>query len=317
MRAMIVAAGLGTRLRPLTELRPKPALPVRGLPLLAYNLALLAKHGVREVVINTHVLPERLKEAARRFCPAEIALEFSVEEELLDTGGGIRRVADFLSAGGASGSEPCLILGGDMILDADLSALIEKHRSADAAVTLLLRADPRTAKFGSIGIDAEGRIRRIGRRFDLGGETGAGLYTWANVLSPRAFESLPDREVFSHLDDWLAPLLAQGAEDIRAELWDTAACFWEPVGTPAEYLAANLARPNLSFLDVDALARAHGTRFEGDLVLGAGATLGAGASLRRAVVWEGEQVPAGLEVSGGVFAGGAFHGCGREDEVGV
>ena len=85
MRAMIVAAGLGTRLRPLSSLRPKPALPVRGIPLIGYTLALLRHHGVREVVINTHHLPERLEAAARAECPDGLALHFSRETTLLDT----------------------------------------------------------------------------------------------------------------------------------------------------------------------------------------------------------------------------------------
>ena len=77
MRAMIVAAGLGTRLRPLTDLRPKPTVPVRGLPLLAYGLAWLRVHGVTEVMINTHHLPEILQETAQHHCPAGMRLSFS------------------------------------------------------------------------------------------------------------------------------------------------------------------------------------------------------------------------------------------------
>ena len=90
MRAMIVAAGLGTRLLPLTKLLPKPALPVRGVPLVAYQLALLRDHGVREVAINVHHLPEALEAAAERWCPPGLALRFSREPELLGTGGGHR-----------------------------------------------------------------------------------------------------------------------------------------------------------------------------------------------------------------------------------
>jgi NDP-sugar pyrophosphorylase family protein len=306
---MIVGAGLGTRLRPLTELRPKPALPVRGVPLVAFQLALLAHHGVREVVLNAHHLPERLVEAARRHCPPGVSLRFSIETRLLDTGGGIRRVADFLRE-----SDPCLIVAADMLLDADLSALVRLHRGRGDALTMLLRDDPRAARFGSVGVDAEGRVRRIGRRFDLGGETGSGVYVWANVVSARALDALPEREVFSHFDEWLAPLLSAGADDIRGEVWSGQRCAWEPVGTPAEYLAANLGPPPLSYLDLDAAARRCGTRLEAGLVLGCGATLGAGASLRRAVVWEDERVPAGLRACGGVFAGGTFHHCpGPED----
>ena len=88
---MIIAAGLGTRLRPLTELRPKPAMPVRGIPLVAYPLALLAAHGVDEVVINVHHMPELLMDAARAHRPAGMAIEFSEEPELLGTGGAFRR----------------------------------------------------------------------------------------------------------------------------------------------------------------------------------------------------------------------------------
>jgi mannose-1-phosphate guanylyltransferase len=303
---MIVAAGLGTRLRPLTGWRPKPALPVRGLPLLAYQLELLAHHGVDEVMINAHHLPELLVETAQRCCPPRVGLRFSIEERLLDTGGAIRRVADFLRE-----SDPCLIVGGDMLLDLDLTALLASHRERGDAVTLLLRDDPRAAAFGSIGIDREGCVRRIARRFDLGQETGAGLYAWVNVVAARALDSLPEREVFSHLDDWIAPLLAAGARDIRGELLAADTGVWEPVGTLPEYLAANLRARRFSYFDAAARAREQGTRFDADLVVGAGATLGPGASLRRTVIWDGEHVPAGFRGHDGVYAGGQFHSCGE------
>jgi mannose-1-phosphate guanylyltransferase len=299
MRAMIVAAGLGTRLRPFTELRPKPALPVRGLPLIAYTLALLRHHGVDEVVINTHHLPETLEAAAREHRPAGLSLRFSHEVELLDTGGGIRRVADFLRE-----SDPALLIGGDMWIDADLRALVAGHRDRGDAISMLLREDERTAEFGSVGVDAQGRVRRIGSRFDLGGESRAGVYTWVNAVSPRAFDALPEARVFSHFDGWINPLLASGARDIGG-VFDP--CTWEPVGTPQEYLSANLTPPQLSFLDVDAHARARGVRLEGGCVIGAGATIEPGARLDRVVVWDKEHVPANFRAESGVFAGGRFH----------
>jgi mannose-1-phosphate guanylyltransferase len=296
---MIVAAGLGTRLRPLTALRPKPALPVRGIPLVGYTLALLRHHGVREAVINTHHLPEQLEAAARAECPDGLRLHFSRETTLLDTGGGIRRVADFLRE-----SDPCLIVGGDMLIDADLGALLRLHRERGDAVTMLLREDPREASFGGVGVDADERVRRIGSRFDLGGSVRSGIYTWVNVVAARTLESLPARESFSHFEGWWWPLLQSGARDVRASF---APCRWEPVGTPLEYLEANLEPLRFPWFDADARARARGVRFEHDCVLGAGASLGDGASLRKVVVWEGERVPPGLHAERGVFAGGAFH----------
>lgn len=304
MRAMIVAAGLGTRMRPLTQWRPKPAVPVCGVPLVAYQLALLAHHGVREVIINAHHLPDKLIEAAEAWCPEGLDLEFSIEESLLDTGGGIRRAAAFLRE-----SDPCLVIGGDMLLDADLRGLCRRHRERGDAATFLLRRDPRTAEFGSVGVDAEGRVRRIGRNTDLGGERDAGLYVWANVMSPRVFDTMPEQEVFSHLRDWLAPLLEAGARDIRGEVMDVTEGVWEPVGTLDEYLAVNLAPPPLTYFDPRAAAEKAGAQLSPGLVLGAGATLGAGASLRDSVVWEGERVPPGFVASNGVYAAGEFHPC--------
>jgi NDP-sugar pyrophosphorylase family protein len=301
---MIVAAGLGTRLQPLTHHRPKPAVPIRGIPMIAYNLAFIARAGVTEVVINVHHLPEALIAAARRWCPPGLLLHFSHEPELLHTGGAIRRVAAFLRE-----SDPSFVLGGDMILDFDLAAMIRRHREGDHAATLVLREDPRAPGFGTIGIDGGGRVRRIAQRFDLGGGERAGIYTWANLFAPSAFDSLPDREVFNHLDDWLAPLLERGAEDIRGVVLPRAECTWEPVGTLAEYLDVNLHLPRLSYLDPDALARADGARIEKDCIIGRGAAIGRGSRLRRVVVWDGEKVPEGFEGEDGVYAAGAFHSC--------
>jgi mannose-1-phosphate guanylyltransferase len=310
MRAMIVAAGLGTRLQPLTDLLPKPALPVRGVPLVAYQLALLRDHGVREVVINVHHLAGALEAAAERWCPPGLELHFSRERELLGTGGGILRMADFLRE-----SDPSLVIGGDMVLDFDLGGLTDWHRAGRHAASLLLREDPRAARFGTIGVDREGRVRRVAGRFDLGGECRAGVYAWANVLSPRIFDSAPERGAFSHLDDWWMPELSRGADDIRGLVATEDACLWEPVGTPAEYLAANLSLPALSFMDLDEASARAGARILRDaagapsVVLGAGARLAEDVELTRAVVWDGERVPAGFRGSGGVFAGGAWYDC--------
>jgi NDP-sugar pyrophosphorylase family protein len=304
MRGMIVAASRGTRLQPLTHHRPKPAVPIRGIPLIAYPLAFLARAGISEIVINVHHLPECLIAAAQRWCPAHLKLRFSHEPELLHTGGAIRRVAAFLRE-----SDPCVVLGGDMILDFDLAATIRRHREGGHAATLVLREDPRARRFGTIGVDGEGCVRRIAQRFDLGGADRAGVYTWANLFSRRALESLPDRSAFNHLDDWLAPLLARGADDIRAVVLPPADCAWEPVGTLSEYLDVNLHPPSLSYLDPDALAREDGTRIEEDCIIGRGAAIGSGARLQRAVVWDGETVPDGFQGEDGVYAGGAFHSC--------
>ena len=134
-----------------------------------------------------------------------------------------------------------------------------------------------------------------------------------NVVAARALASLPERERFGHLDHWIAPLLAAGADDVRGEIAAVDASIWEPVGTLPEYLRANLHPPALSYFDADARALSEGTEFEADLVIGAGATLAPGASLRRAVVWDGEDVGPEVHASDGVFAGGSFVRCLDDD----
>ncbi len=302
MRALILAAGLGERMRPLSALRAKPALPVRGIPVVAHLLALLERHDVREVVINLHHLPDTLRDAVEAWCPDGMRVEFSHEPALLGTGGAIRRVRSFLA-----GSDPSLILAGDMLLDGDLGALIERHRKREGAVTLLLKEDPRAERFGTIGIDAEGVIRRIGRGFDLGGSVRAGIYVHATVISPRALEWLPELERIEQHRQWLAPALVEGHRDIRGELghdW-----VWEPIGTPAEYLRANLEPPRLTQWDCDAVARARGVRIDPGRILGRRARIGDDAVLERVVVWDDEKVPDGFQARDGVFAGGRFHAC--------
>ncbi len=301
---MIVAAGLGTRLRPLTEWLPKPAVPVRGVPIIAYGLELLAAAGVTEVVINVHHHPERLIEAAESWQPPKLGIRFSHEGDLLHTGGAIRRVASFLRE-----SETCVVIGGDMLVDLDLPALVRAHAASGRAITALLADDPRIASFGSIGLDAAGRMRRIGRRVDHGGETQRGLYTWVNVLSARAFEGMPERDVFNHLEDWWGTRAAVDPDSVGGVVLGPSDCAWEPVGTPAEYLAANFTPPRARYFDADAAALARGARLEPGLVASPGAEVGDGCELDRVVVWSGERVPAGTRASHGVFAGGRFVSC--------
>lgn len=304
MRAMILAAGLGTRMGTLSELLPKPVLPVLGIPLVAWPLAWLARHGFTEVVMNLHHLPDAARAAAETWAPPGLALRFSEEPALLGTGGGIRRAAAFLRE-----SDPSLVVSGDMLCDLDLGALVARHRARGDRATVVLRDDARADRFGTIGVDAAGGIRRIARRFDLGGEAARGVNVSVYLFARRAFDSLPEREVFNHLLDWLAPDLAAGAGDLRGELVPGAELLWEPVGTPGEYLAANLGCPPVSYFDAGGRARALGVRIEPGLVVGAGARLGAGVRLRRAVVWGGETVPDGFAGEDGVFAGGRFHPC--------
>jgi mannose-1-phosphate guanylyltransferase len=320
MKAMILAAGLGTRLRPLSDHCAKPAMPIRGRPVVSLLLEFLNRQGIRDIMINLHYLPETIRGAVENDCPRDTHIVWSDEPEPLGTGGGIRRAADFLS-----GAEECIVLSGDMLIDIDLATLIGVHHQRQFDATFVLLDDARSSDFGTIGIDAGGCVTRVGKRTvaDNVREDRAGLFTGVRIFSRRVFDRWPDATVFEDLRDWLMPGMEAGAfrvggafvESSGAESSEVASSgsVWEPVGTPNEYLRMNLDPPLLPSLggqasqwsgDIRILGAAH------DVIVGTGAEIGENVHLERAIVWAGEKVPAGLVAQDGVFAAGRFHDCG-------
>src|SRR5437870_5981980 len=155
MKAMVLAAGLGTRLRPLTATLPKPLLPVAGRPILEWNLLLLKRHGITEVIINLHHLGEQIVRALGDGARLGLRLAYSHEPTLQGTGGGIKQAAPFLKGG------PFLVLNGDTLSDCDLTALIAAHRASRALATLAVRDDPNASSWGPVTLDAHARILQI------------------------------------------------------------------------------------------------------------------------------------------------------------
>ncbi len=309
---MILAAGLGTRMRPLTDERAKPALPVRGRPVVSLLLELLARQGIREVLINLHHLPDTIRRAVEGDHPSSVEILWSHEEKPLGTGGGLRRAADFLR-----GSETCLVLAGDMLLDLDLAALIARHRASGRDVTLHLRRDPREASFGTIGLDAAGRVCRVGRNgLRLAGdpapavERARGLFTGVRLFQREVLSDWPENEVFEDLRDWLMPRAERGDLSLGGELEEAGGGVWEPVGTPEEYLLVNLEPPDLPHLGGPARAWERGIEIRGragDVIASRGARIAADAELSRCVVWEDAVVPSGARVREGVYGARGFH----------
>jgi NDP-sugar pyrophosphorylase family protein len=317
VRAMILAAGLGTRLSPLTDYRAKPALPVRGRPVISLLLELLWHHGIEEVLVNLHHLPETIRAAVDADHPEGMRITWSEEPRPLGTGGGIRRAADFLS-----GSTDCIVMAGDMLLDMDLTDLLARHRASGRDVTLVLRDDSRGLDFGTIGIDANARVTRIGKRelarprahdASNGQEKFSGLFTSVRFYSSAALKGWPTETLaFEDLRDWLAPRIESGETSVGAEVVDVAGTVWEPVGTPAEYLDVNLCPPELPSLGGDASGWARDilpVESEHANVIARSADIPADACLEHCVVWDREHVPAGFQGSHGVYAGNTFHPC--------
>ena len=183
MKAMVLAAGLGTRLRPLTDDVPKPLLPVAGRPMIAYPLLQLHAAGVEDVVVNVHHHAEQVRTVLGDGSAFGVRLHYSIEETLLDTGGGLERARAWL------GDDTFLVLNADSAHDVPLRAVADFHREKGALVTMVLRPDPQALRYGLIEIDRQSRIRRfLGEPRVYSGELCPLMYAGVCVFEPRVFQ---------------------------------------------------------------------------------------------------------------------------------
>ncbi len=212
MRAMILAAGFGTRMRPLTDRLPKALVPVAGRPLIEYSLLFVKSHGIEEVVLNLHHLGPLLREALGDGSAYGLRITYSAEDPILDTGGGIKKAQPFLDG------EPFLVLNSDTILDFDLPALLATHRQTQAIGTLLLRPNPDEATYGRIETDRTGVVRRIrGEPSELAVTEPLSplIFTGCQVLAPRIFAAMPAGRAFSTTHE-LYPQLIRAGETLQS-----------------------------------------------------------------------------------------------------
>jgi mannose-1-phosphate guanylyltransferase len=242
MKAMVLAAGMGTRLRPLTLDRPKPLVDVGGRPLITYNLLLLRRYGIRDVVINLHHQGDALREALGDGSALGVRIHWSPEEPLLDTGGAMKNVEHLLAG------DDFLVLNGDTIVDLPLDALIAAHRERGGIATLVLRHDPEQQRYGIIEIDAERRVRRfLGKPADAAGPLTPYMFAGVHVIAPRIFAAMPELRPFSITRDTYPATLAAG-DPIYGYPF---AGFWRVVDTADDRARAErelAAHPPLAFL---------------------------------------------------------------------
>lgn len=197
MHAMLFAAGLGTRLRPLTHELPKPVVPVANRPLAWFAMDRLARAGVTKIVANVHYLADRAEAQLQAWVPEGVELVVLREDDLLGTGGGLSNARAALFEG-LGADEPVLVMNGDIVFNADLEAAIEAHRTRGAIATMVLREDADADRHGSIeidGADRAGFVRRMLGHPEMSPEEAPELrklmFTGVHVLSQEAFDDLP------------------------------------------------------------------------------------------------------------------------------
>jgi mannose-1-phosphate guanylyltransferase len=317
---MVMAAGLGTRLRPLTYEVPKPLVPVVNRPVMEHILELLPGHGFMEVISNLHWFPEAIRNRIGDGSALGVDLTYRYEEELLGTAGGVRNVGEFF------GPEPFLVMAGDALTDIDLTGLREAHERNGGIATLAVTRVANVSEFGVVIVDSEGRIQGFQEKPDpeeaLSNLANCMIY----VLEHEIFDYFPDRPVVDFALD-VFPALLENDVPFHVHVIDE---YWNDVGSLPEYLQGNLdalegavsVKGGGTLLDAAGGEEAIETgepgvsgpvlvgegceidpsaRLDGPLVIGDGCIVGPGARVKHSVLLPGSEVAAEALVAGAIY----------------
>ncbi|HEY7141778.1 MAG TPA: NDP-sugar synthase [Methylomirabilota bacterium] len=319
VQAVILAGGLGTRLRPLTLERPKPVVPLLNVPFLSYQLALLGVHGVRDVILSVSHRAEAIRAIMARERLGDVRLRDVVEAEPLGTAGGVRNAADLVDG-------RVVVLNGDVLTDLDLTAMLRMHEARGAAATIYLTPVENPTAYGLVELEPDGRVHRFlekpGWEEVTTNTVNAGVY----ILERELLEWIPKGEPCS-IEREFFPLLLER----RAAFYGfVSPGYWLDIGTPVKYfqaqqdllarrLQAHVAPPGRAGPEgwvhptttVAPSARLRGPVAIGSdcrveagavvgpgTVLGAGCRIGAGAQIDTAVLWEDVEVGAAAHLTG-------------------
>jgi NDP-sugar pyrophosphorylase family protein len=310
---MILAAGYGTRLWPLTADRAKPALPFMNRPLVGYVAEYLARQGCRELAVNLHHQPESVRAALGDGTRFGVRLTYFEEPVILGTSGALDNARDFLS------SDTFIVVNGKLATDIDLAAALATHRRTGALATLVVRRNVERERYTIIrtrgdrydgfggfpappsdnagdaaSVPLIGESQAARRAPQAAGEEAAGeesagdaplMFTGIHIMEPRIFDYVP-RGVFSDSITDVYPAAMQAGERIAAHVADG---YWYELSTVPRYLDTSIA-----------LMRREGR----DVELGPGASVAPGADVHDAVLWEDAHVAAGARVRRGVLGAG-------------
>lgn len=282
MKAMILAAGFGTRLWPLTIGRTKPAIPFLNRPLIAFTIDYLRKYGFKDVIINLHHEPESVKEQIGDGSRFGVRIHYSLEEpEILGTSGALDRVRDQFD------QETFVVINGKIITDIDLAAALETHRQKKALATLVLLPNVKRERFSEVKITDDGRIAKFAGfphadspqpaihnpQFPL-------MFTGIHIMEPQIFDYIPHGVFSDSVRDVYPAAMADG-KTVAAHV-AASDSFWRELSTIERYLEISL-----EFL----------ARENRDVEMDAGCLIESGAQIVRSILWKGVRVESGAKLS--------------------
>lgn len=304
MKAMILAAGLGTRLRPYSNYRPKPLFPVLGKPLVSRLIDLLRRQGFRTIIVNCHLQKEQFVEVLQ----GETGVFLQYEEKVLGTGGGLCKAREFF------GSEPFLVVNGDILHSLDLVDIYKQHLAASAPISMVVHD---LARFNNLLVSADNKVTalRIGSR-DYAPKNSARSLAFAGiqVVDPSIFEHRASSVFFDIIDLYKETITA----GIPINAIEVKGHFWTDIGTPTDYLELHrdlLTDTSLADMigwdvSVDGPVMVDkGAHLGRDVAfaewafVGSGAKIGDGSRITRSVVWDGAVVPENTIVEDEIVVG--------------
>ena len=227
MNAILLAAGIGERLRPLTHVIPKALLPVAGIPVIIRNLNLLRSCGVEEVVINLYSIPDAIKKEVSAF--SGIKILFSEEETILGTAGGIKRAANLL------GKKEFIVMNVDILADVDLNDLLRFHREKKGICTMVLRTDKNAALYGPIETDEQGKVKRFLGQPQTDEVLDTYMFTGIQVMHLDFLAGAPENS-YSDISKDVYPESVHAEKEIFGYIFRD---HWVDIGLPDNYLNAN------------------------------------------------------------------------------
>jgi mannose-1-phosphate guanylyltransferase len=280
VKAMILAAGLGTRLRPLTSSRPKALVPVGNRPVIDRVIGYLKGYDITEIIVNAHHFPHQILRHLDGGRPFGLRIDVRIEREILGTGGGIKNVSDFWDRA------PFVVINGDILTDIDLGKAYETHCDNQNLATLVLHD---YAPFNQVQVDDRMNITAINQE-----PHPAGLaFTGIHIMEPELLAHIPEG-VFSNIIDCYRRLITSG-RPIRAHISERH--YWRDIGSIRSYLLANkecLTGEPFS-LGPNCLVPSS-ARLNDWAVIGEETHLGEGVEITRSVLWEKVEVKKGVRV---------------------
>ena len=319
---MVLAAGFGKRLQPLTRVLPKPMFPVLGRPLLSHTFDILESANISDVAINVHHLPNSIINYFKNTPHPSLNLHFSEEERILGTAGGIKKMESFLEDG------PFVLINSDIITDIKFDKVIDFHKKNNSKLTLVVREDISPEQYDSIEICKDGRIVHFvgASSMNIPENTTRVMFTGIQIIEPEIFKRIPEGQ-FCGTTENIYPKMVQDEVPVYGYLHSG---YWKDMGNRESYLQVNAdaldERVSLKGVSPNKLNNslivppvlvdrncqiAEKSKIGPYSIIGPNCKIKSGAVVKNSILWEGVTVGSGSTIKGSVIAQNITIGDGR------